>query len=156
MCVRFVALPSCRRARSSGFSAGGQQLQPDRFFGAGTYEVDTDGGDVGLCVGVVGEPQEQARLADTRVTDEQQLEEVVVSGILLVVGTGRKARSGYREDRRSWQREGTLEESESVSRSKQRQKKRAAGSGQQAPGRTAEGDDILLGIHDGRFVVVLR
>jgi hypothetical protein len=104
-------------------------LQPDRFFWAGTYEVDTDSGDVGLCVGVVGEPQEQARLADTRVTDEQQLEEVVVSGILLVVGTGRKARFGYRKDRRSWQREGTLEKSESVSRSKQRQKKRAAGSG---------------------------
>jgi hypothetical protein len=44
-----------------------------------TYEVDTDGGDVGLCVGIVGESQQQARLPDTRVSDEQELEEVVVS-----------------------------------------------------------------------------
>jgi len=44
------------------------------------YEVDADSGNVGLGVGVVGEPQEQARLADTGVTDEQELEEIVVSG----------------------------------------------------------------------------
>lgn len=43
------------------------------------YEVDTDCGDVGLGVGVVGEPQQQARLSNTGVTDEEQLEEVVVS-----------------------------------------------------------------------------
>lgn len=46
-----------------------------------TYEVYADGGDVGLCVGVVGEPQQQARLAYTGITDEEQLEEVVVSSI---------------------------------------------------------------------------
>jgi hypothetical protein len=54
-----------------------------------TYEVDADGGDVGLCVCVVGEPQEQARLADTGVSDEQQLEEVVVSGMVSAAATGR-------------------------------------------------------------------
>ena len=53
-----------------------------------TYEVDADSRDVGLCVGVVGEPQQQARLADTGVTDEQQLEEVVVSGIVLAAEAG--------------------------------------------------------------------
>lgn len=60
---------------------------------AATYEVDADGGDVGLCVGVVGEPQQQARLADTGVTDEQQLEEVVVSGILSVAGAWDECKS---------------------------------------------------------------
>jgi hypothetical protein len=58
----------------------------------GAYEVDADGGDVGLCVGVVGEPQEQARLADTGVTDEQQLEEIVVSGIVSAAGGAESGR----------------------------------------------------------------
>jgi hypothetical protein len=44
-----------------------------------TYEVDSDGGDVGLGIGVVGESQEQARLSNTGVTDEEELEEIVVS-----------------------------------------------------------------------------
>ena len=44
-----------------------------------TYEVDTDGGDVGLCVGVVGESQKKARLSNTGVTDEEKLEEIIVS-----------------------------------------------------------------------------
>jgi len=47
--------------------------------GTAPYEVDTDSGDVGFGIGVVGEAKEQAGLADTGVTDEQQLEEVVVS-----------------------------------------------------------------------------
>jgi hypothetical protein len=44
-----------------------------------TYEVDTNGRDVGLGVCVIGESQQQARLSNTRVTDKQKLEEVVVS-----------------------------------------------------------------------------
>lgn len=44
-----------------------------------THKVDTDGRDVALGVCVVGETEEQARLSDTRVTDEEELEEVVVS-----------------------------------------------------------------------------
>lgn len=48
--------------------------------GGRTYKVDADGGDVALCVCVVGEPEQQARLSNTRVTDEEELEEVVVSG----------------------------------------------------------------------------
>lgn len=44
-----------------------------------TYEVDANCRDVGLGVGVVGEPEQQARLANTRITDEQELEQVVVS-----------------------------------------------------------------------------
>ena len=45
-----------------------------------TYEIDPNGGDVGFGVGVIGEPQQEARLSDAGVTDEQKLEEVVVSG----------------------------------------------------------------------------
>lgn len=48
--------------------------------GRSTYEVDTDRGDVGLSVGVVGESQQQARLSHTGVSDKEQLEEIVVSG----------------------------------------------------------------------------
>lgn len=44
------------------------------------YEVDTDCGNIGLSVSVVGESQEQAGLSNTGVSDEEQLEEVVVSG----------------------------------------------------------------------------
>jgi hypothetical protein len=40
-------------------------------------EVDTDGGDVRFSVRVVGETQQQARLADAGVADQQKFEEVV-------------------------------------------------------------------------------
>lgn len=46
----------------------------------GTHEVDTDGGDVALSVGIIGKPEQQARLANTGISDEEQLEKVVVSG----------------------------------------------------------------------------
>ena len=38
----------------------------------------TNGRDVALSVGVVGEAQQQARFADTGVADEEQLEQIVV------------------------------------------------------------------------------
>lgn len=38
---------------------------------AATYKINSDGGDVGLCVGVIGEAQQQAGLADAGVADEQ-------------------------------------------------------------------------------------
>jgi len=41
-------------------------------------EVDTDGGDVALSVGVVSEADEQAGLADAGVADDDELEQVVV------------------------------------------------------------------------------
>jgi hypothetical protein len=44
-----------------------------------TYEVHTDGGDITFGVGVIGKTQQQARLSDTGVTDEEKLEQVVVS-----------------------------------------------------------------------------
>jgi hypothetical protein len=44
-----------------------------------TYEIDTDGRDVGLSVGIIGKSQQQARLSNTRVSNKQELEEVVVS-----------------------------------------------------------------------------
>ena len=44
-----------------------------------THEVDTDGRNVALSVCVVGKTEQQAGLSDTRVTDEEELEEVVVS-----------------------------------------------------------------------------
>src|SRR5690242_9536395 len=59
-----------------------------------TYKVDADGGDVALCVCVVGEPEQQARLSNTRVTDEEELEQVVVSG-----GRDSSAGAGDRGDR---------------------------------------------------------
>lgn len=50
-----------------------------RLAGERTHEVDADRRDVGFRVGVVGEPQEQAGLANTGVPDEEELEEIVVS-----------------------------------------------------------------------------
>jgi hypothetical protein len=44
-----------------------------------TYEINTDCGNVGFRVGIVGEPQEKAGLSDTGVSDEEELEEIVVS-----------------------------------------------------------------------------
>jgi hypothetical protein len=44
-----------------------------------TYEVNTDSRDVALSVGIVGETKQQARLSNTGVSDEEELEEVVVS-----------------------------------------------------------------------------
>jgi len=52
-----------------------------------TYEINTNGGDVGLCVGIIGKSQKQARLSDTRVSNEEQLEEVVVSRVPLADGS---------------------------------------------------------------------
>lgn len=59
-------------------------------------EVDTDCGDVGLGVCVVGKSQEQAGLSDTGVTDEEQLEEVVVSGNMSIRYPNRLERRLYR------------------------------------------------------------
>ena len=47
-------------------------------WGLGTHEVDADGRDVALCVCVVSKAQQEARLADTGVADEDKLEDVVV------------------------------------------------------------------------------
>lgn len=44
-----------------------------------THEVNTDGGDVGLSVGIVGESEEETRLSNTGVSDKEELEEIVVS-----------------------------------------------------------------------------
>jgi hypothetical protein len=51
-----------------------------------THKIDADGRDVALCVCVVGETEQQARLSDARVSDEQELEEVVVSVAQAVSG----------------------------------------------------------------------
>lgn len=42
-----------------------------------TYKVNTDGRDVTLGIGVVSESQEQTTLADTTVSDEKELEEII-------------------------------------------------------------------------------
>lgn len=52
-------------------------MSPERRSDA--YKVDADCGNVGLGVGVIGKSQEQTRLSNTGVTDEEQLEEVIVS-----------------------------------------------------------------------------
>jgi hypothetical protein len=44
-----------------------------------TYEVNTDRRDVAFGVGIIGKTKQQARLSNTGVTDEEQLEKVVVS-----------------------------------------------------------------------------
>lgn len=46
---------------------------------AGTYEINTDGRDIAFGVGVIGKSEKKARLSDARITDKQELEEVVVS-----------------------------------------------------------------------------
>ena len=43
------------------------------------YEVNTNGGYVAFSVCVVGESKQQAGLSDSGISDEEQLEEVVVS-----------------------------------------------------------------------------
>jgi len=44
-----------------------------------TYEVYTDGGNVAFRVGIVGETKEQTGLSNTRVSDEEKLEKVIIS-----------------------------------------------------------------------------
>lgn len=44
-----------------------------------THKVDTDCGNVALSVCVVRKSEQQAGLSDTRVTDQEELEEIVVS-----------------------------------------------------------------------------
>jgi hypothetical protein len=44
-----------------------------------THKINTNSRDVALRVRVIGESEQQARLADARVSDQEQLEEVVVS-----------------------------------------------------------------------------
>ena len=45
----------------------------------GTYEIDTDSGDVRLGVGIICESQQQTGLSNTGVTDQEQFEQVIVS-----------------------------------------------------------------------------
>lgn len=44
-----------------------------------TYEVNADCRDVAFGVGIIGKTKQQARLSNTGVTDEEQLEKVIVS-----------------------------------------------------------------------------
>ena len=68
----------------------------------GTYKVNTDSGNIALCVCIVGKTKEQARLSDTGVTDEEELEEVVVSGCIV----SRVLWGGGGGDRSSREKEG--------------------------------------------------
>ena len=65
-----IFFPECQHLRSHPHHPGK------------AYEVDADGGDVRLGVRVVGESQQQTGLADTGVSDEEELEEVVVSRVV--------------------------------------------------------------------------
>lgn len=42
-----------------------------------TYEVYSNGGDEGLCEGVVRKAKEERRLSDSRISNEEELEEVI-------------------------------------------------------------------------------
>jgi hypothetical protein len=46
-----------------------------------THKVHTDGRDITLRVGIIGKSQQKTRLPDTGVTDEEELEEVIVSNM---------------------------------------------------------------------------
>ena len=52
-----------KRTRGVGANAAAERAM-------GTHEVDADGGDVALGVGIVGETEEKARFADAGVTDQ--------------------------------------------------------------------------------------
>lgn len=43
----------------------------------GSYEVNANGGDEGLCERVIRKAKKERRLSYTRVTDEEELEEVI-------------------------------------------------------------------------------
>jgi hypothetical protein len=73
----FTVLPSSSMVRIFWLVLAGCRAWPGGCWC--THEVDTDGRDVALCVCVVGKTKQQARLSDTRVSDEQKLEEVIVS-----------------------------------------------------------------------------
>ena len=64
---------------------------------SGTYEIDANGGDVGLGVGIIGESQQQAGLSDAGVTNKQELEEVIVSEPMSIF-LGRDVQSLSMED----------------------------------------------------------
>jgi len=42
------------------------------------FKVHADGGDVALGVGVIGKSEQQTRLSNTRISDKEELEEIVV------------------------------------------------------------------------------
>lgn len=44
-----------------------------------TYEVNADGRDVALCVGIIRKAKQKARFADAGISDEEELEQIVVS-----------------------------------------------------------------------------
>jgi hypothetical protein len=43
------------------------------------HKINADGRNVAFRIGVIGESQEEAGLSDTRVTNKQEFEEIVVS-----------------------------------------------------------------------------
>ena len=63
-----------------------------------THKVDADGRDVALGVCVVCETEQQAGLSDTRVTDEEKLEEVVVSVVRRAVSGSHPWRGRQQQD----------------------------------------------------------
>jgi hypothetical protein len=42
-----------------------------------TYKVNTDRRDVRLRVGIIGKPEQETRFTNTRISDEQELEQVI-------------------------------------------------------------------------------
>jgi hypothetical protein len=55
-----------------------------------TYEIHADGGDIALCVSIVGESKEEAGLAHSRVTNEQILVEIVAARGTIVDNTTKR------------------------------------------------------------------
>ena len=51
------------------------------------YEINPNSRDVALGVRIISESKQQARLSDTRVTDEEELEEVIVSVQIPILAT---------------------------------------------------------------------
>lgn len=60
-------------------SSGQERGQEKKKHITKTHEVHPDGGDVALRVRVIRKPQQQTRLSHARVSDQQQLKQVVTA-----------------------------------------------------------------------------
>lgn len=72
-----------------------------------TYKVNTDGRDVALRVCIVCKTKQQARFSDTGISDEEELEQIVVSGTLVSRSTEAASNRGMSTPSNE-RREGTL------------------------------------------------
>ena len=113
--LQFATSRSCHPTRSCGFSTLRSAVIPNRFPTGQTYEINTDGRDIALSVGIICESQQQAGLSYTGISDKEELEEVIVSaGFVSVLAIWVGLRQGNALGRGiliddAWERIGTLQ-----------------------------------------------